>query len=549
MSLLGDLVLIFAIALVVVPLLHRLKIPSIAGFIAAGILVGPGVLGLVHSAHEVELLAEVGVVLLLFGIGMELSLERLRRLWKPVLVGGLLQVALTLGIATVVAMLFGAAWRPAVFVGCLVAVSSTAIVLRGLESRGEIDAPHGRLTLGILVFQDLSVVPMMLAIPLLAGDGVEPSTLLLTSLKAAAVLVGVVVLARLVVPRALHLIARTRQRDLFILGVFLVCVGTAYVVSLAGISLALGAFLAGLVVADSDYRHQALAELIPFREVLTSLFFFSVGMLLDPSALLKDGPVVLGLVGAVIVGKFAVVVLVGQIMGLPLRVSILAGAALAQIGEFSFVLSREAAEVGLLSGDLGTWLPAVTILTMLLTPLGLAIGPHIAAGAGRVRWLTGLMGVKSAAEEAEGEKHWHDHIIVAGYGVVGINLIDALRKEGSSYILVDLNPKNVRLASAAGHPAVFGDVTSPEVLEHLNLEQATDLVLVINDPRAVERAVRTARSLAPNLRIFTRTRYAAEVDALKSAGADVVVAEEVEAGAKLARLVMGRQRGKTEENP
>ena len=538
MALLGDLVIIFAIALVVVPLLHRLKIPSIAGFITAGILVGPGVLGLVQSTHDVELLAEVGVVLLLFGIGMELSLERLRRLWKPVLIGGVLQMALTLGLATIAAKLLGVPWRPAVFIGCLIAVSSTAIVLRGLESRGEIDAPHGRMTLGILVFQDLSVVPMMLAIPLLAGDGVEPSVLVLTSLKAAAVLVGVVVLARLVVPRGLHLIARTQQRDLFIVGVFLVCVGTAYLVSLAGISLALGAFLAGLVVADSEYRHQALAELIPFREVLASLFFVSVGMLLEPAALFRDAPVVLGLVAAVLVGKFAVVVLVGQIMRLPLRVSILAGAALAQVGEFSFVLSREASGAGLLTGELMRWLPAVSILTMLLAPLGLALGPHIAAGAGRVRSLTRLMGVKSAAEAAEGEEHWRDHVIVAGYGVIGAKLVDALRKAGSSYILVDLNPQNIREASAAGHPAVFGDVTSPEVLEHLSLETARDLVLVINDPRAVERAVGTARRLQPHLRIFARTRYVADVDTLKKAGADFVVAEEVVAGRELARLVL-----------
>jgi CPA2 family monovalent cation:H+ antiporter-2 len=543
LTVLRDLVVVFAVAVVVVPLLQRIRVPSIAGFIFAGVLVGPGALGLVGQAHEVEVLAELGVVLLLFGIGLELSLERLRRLWRPIVVGGTLQVALTAGAAALIAGQAGLATRSAIFVGLMAAVSSTAIVLRGLQARGEVDAPHGRLTLGVLVFQDLCVVPMILAIPLLAsGPGDGTRGVALASLKAVGVLVGVLVGARLLVPRALALIARTRQRDLFILAVFLVCVGTAWIVSLAGISLALGAFLAGLVVAGSAYRHQALADLIPFREVLTSLFFISVGMLLDPRALWADAGPTLLVVGGVIAGKLALVVVVGVVMRLPLRVSILAGVALAQMGEFSFVLVRAADGTGLLLPSVEKTLTAAAILTMLLTPLALRLGPHVAAGAGRVLWLTRLLGVQSVAEAARGGGRWEGHVVIAGYGVAGQELTRALRGCGGvPYVVVELNPANVQAAADAGDPAVFGDVTSPEVLEHLKIERASELVIVINDPDAVTRAVAAARRAAPDLHIIVRARYLADVPLLEEAGASLVVPEEVEAAREVAERLVARR--------
>lgn len=544
LTVLRDLVVVFAVALVVVPLLHRLRVPSIAGFIFAGVLVGPGALGLIGETHEVEVLADLGVVLLLFGIGLELSLERLRRLWKPIVMGGTLQVLLTAAAAAVIASQFGLATSSSVFVGFMIAVSSTAIVLRGLQARGEVDAPHGRLTLGVLVFQDLSVVPMILAIPLLSssGNGAGAWPVVEASLKALGVLLGVLLGARLAVPRALGFIARTRQRDLFILAVFLICIGTAWIVSLAGISLALGAFLAGLVVAGSEYRHQALADLIPFREVLTSLFFVSVGMLLDPRAVWDGAGATLLVVGGLLVVKMLLVVVVGAVMRLPLRVSVLAGVALAQMGEFSFVLSRAAEGTGLLPLAAGKTLTSAAILTMLLTPLALALGPHIAAGAGRVRWLTRLLGVESAAEAAERGRRWKGHVIIAGYGVAGQEVARQLRTCGDvPYVVVELNPANVQASMEAGDPAIFGDVTSLEVLEHLDIKDARELVVVINDPDAVTRAVSAARQVAPDLHIVVRTRYLADVPVLEEAGADLVVPEEAEAAREITSRLLDRR--------
>ena len=536
-AILRDLVVVFAVAVVVVLALRRLRVPSIVGFLVVGALVGPRALGLVDEVHDVEILAEVGVVLLLFGIGLELSLDRLKRLWRPVLVGGALQVGITSILAVVAASALRMPLGRAILSAYMLAVSSTAIVLRILESRGEIEAPHGRLTLGILVFQDLCVVPMMLTLPLLAHGGGPLGPLAWAMLKAVLVLAGVLAAARLVVPRLMHVVARTRQRDLFVLTVFLTCLGTAWVVSRAGVSLALGAFLGGLVVAGSEYRHQALADLIPLREVLASIFFVSVGMLLDPVALVTNAIPILGVLAAVMVGKFAVVLVVGSMMRLPLRVSALSAAALCQVGEFSFVLLRAGSDEGLVTPALADAVTAVAVLSMLATPLVLAKAPQLAAGVGRSRMLTKLLEVRAAHEAHEMREPLEGHVVVAGLGVAGVEIVTSLRECEVPYLAVDLNPDNVR---GLGPGAFFGDVTSAEVLEHLHVAKARQLVVAINDPAAAERAVRAARAVAPDLTIVARARYVLDGPRLVAAGANDVVFAEVEAAVELAARVLRR---------
>lgn len=540
LPILKDLVLLFGLAVVVVGLMSRIGIPTIAGFILAGIVIGPKALGIVEDSHEVEFLSEIGVALLLFGIGIELELPRLRRLWRPVAIGGFLQMSLTGGAATTLALLAGFDTGAAIFLGFLCGVSSTAIVLRGLESRGEIDAPHGRLTLGILIFQDLAVVPMMLLVPVLgggAGTGVDVAWALL---RALGVLVAVVALAWLAVPRVLDLVARTRQRDLFVLTVFLVSLGTAWVATTAGVSLALGAFLAGLVVAGSHYRHQVLAELIPFREILTSLFFVSVGMLFDPDVLLADPLAVGGIFAVLVLGKFLLVAITAAVMRLPLRVCILSGVALAQVGEFSFVLLHAAPEGGLLPGAVEERLVAAVILSMLITPLAFAVGPRLAAGAGRIQVLTRLLGVASADDLSDEPRVLENHVIIAGYGMTGAELTAALAACGVPHVVVDLNPDNVRQAAQDGVPAYYGDVTSAEVLDHLGLARAREVVIVINDPAAARRAITAIRERSPAVRILVRARYLADAHPLLTAGADEVVPAELEAAVEVASRVLER---------
>ena len=541
-GILRDLVITFAVAVAAVALLRRIGVPTIAGFILAGVLVGPNALGLIKDVHSVETLAEVGVVLLLFGIGLELSPEKMKRLWRLVLLGGALQVGITIAAVTGIAMLFGFGAGGAVFLGFVIAVSSTAIVLGGLRMRGELEAPHGRLTLGILLFQDLCVVPMILAIPLLAGAAGPTREVLFDLGKAIGVLVLILVLSRLVVIRILDIIARTRQRDLFMLSVFVICLGTAWALSSVGMPLALGAFLAGLVVAGSGYRHQALSDVIPFREVLTSLFFVSVGMFIDLGVAAGSPGPVLSLLLAIIVGKFAIVWVVGGFMRLPSRVAVLAAASLAQVGEFSFVLLTAARGTGLVGERFTTELSTAVILSMLVTPFVIGVGPAVAAGVGKIPIVTRRLGVRSVEDLPPAFEDMKGHSIVAGFGLAGAELATSLEDLGVPYVVVDLNPENVRDAIQKLVPAYYGDVTSPEVLLHLGAARARELVIVVNDPDASARAIHAARRIAPDLYILVRTPYVADIPGLLEAGADDVVAAELESSAEVCARVLERHR-------
>ncbi|HSG99584.1 MAG TPA: cation:proton antiporter, partial [candidate division Zixibacteria bacterium] len=443
---LKDIVIILALAVAIVALFTRLRVPTIAGFIAAGMVVGPQGLALVSDPHQVQFLAEIGVTLLLFAIGLELPLEHLRRLWKAVLIGGGLQVGATIALCVLVGRAFDLSWGQAIFVGCVVAVSSTAIVLRGLEQRGEIDAPHGRFTLGILLFQDMCVAPMILIIPTLSGGDV-PGAGLAGALLRAALIIGAAILAgKYLVPRIMDIVARTRQRQLFIMTALLFCVGTAWVTASAGITLALGAFLAGVIVGGSQYRHQTLSDIIPFREVFISLFFVSIGMLLDVREIVESlAPIATLLIG-ILALKFTIVFLTGLALRAPLRVSVMSATALAQVGEFSFVLLGAGAAVSLIGEDLNTQLTVAIALSMLLTPLLLSLAPRFAAGVGRLGFLTPAFAGEESTAGSVTTVSLNNHIIIGGYGLAGADLARGLRDCGEPYIIVDLNPDNVRLA-------------------------------------------------------------------------------------------------------
>ena len=521
---LWDLVIVLGSAVVVATVLRRVGVPSIAGFILAGALVGPTALRFVDNTHQVEVLAEIGVVLLLFGIGLDLSLGHLRRLWKAILLGGSIQVTATVACTAALAVWYGLETGPAVFLGCVVAVSSTAVVLRGLSTRGELDSPHGRLAVGILVFQDLCVVPMLLAVPILAGQESSTREIAVAAIIGLAILTGVLFAASRVVPYLLAFVAKTRERELFVLTVFLGCFGIAWGLTLAGISLALGAFLAGLIVAGSEFRHQAMSDLIPVREVFASVFFVSVGMLLDVSDVIEHFAPILGLLGLILVGKFAIMLVMGLVLRLPLRVAILSAATLCQIGEFSFVLLNAASGTGLLGAELSHNLLVAIILSMLFTPMVIAFGPHLALGADRVPWLNRVLGAEPPGFDAH-EPH-SDHIIVAGYGRAGREVCRAARAAGFSCIAVDVNVDNVRAAKTAGDLAVYGDVTQKEVLEELGCRNARLVVVTINDTRATELAVRTIRRTAPDTLIIARALYDIDEDSLKAAGATRVITAE-----------------------
>ncbi len=529
---LSDLAIVFGAAVLMGVLLGRVRLPSEAGFILAGCLIGPNVLALVEDLHRVEAMAELGVILLLFGIGMDMPLDRLRLLWKPILLAGTLQVAGTALAFFAAVRVFGLPWQAAILVGLMLAVSSTAVTVRNLEDRGEIDAPHGRLALGILLFQDMCVVPMLLAIPFLGGKGADLAAGVAALVKGVIILAAVMAVSRYLVPVALERAARTMRRDLFVLTVSFLCVGTAWLASTLGVPLAAGAFISGLLIARSDFRHQALSDVIPFREVFTSLFFVSIGMLLDPAEAFRAHSVILSGLAGVLLLKFTVIFLVGMVLRLPLRVSVLAAVILSQVGEFSFVLARAGEGEGILSGSLTGNLTGIVILSMFVTPLLASFGPTLAAGASRIRVLTRLMAVKEPPEEPE--EVLRDHVIVAGYGVSGMAAANALKSARVPLVVLDLNPENVRMAMADRHLAYFGDVTSTTVLRAVGIHRARVLVIVVNDPEAAARAIRAARSLDDDVQILVRGRYLGTAPLLHDAGATTVVSAELEASVEVA---------------
>jgi monovalent cation:H+ antiporter-2, CPA2 family len=538
--LLDELAIVAALAVFVTVVLSRLKLPTVAGLLAAGALLGPFGLRLVSSVHAIELLAEVGVVLLLFSIGLEFSLARLRDIMRQVALGGALQVGLTTLVVTVVAVLLGEPVGRGVFYGFAFALSSTAIVLRALSERRELDAPHGKFIVGTLIFQDLCVVPMVLIVPLLsaAGPAGEAAASIGFALgKAAVVVTGTVLVARFVVPKILGWVDASRSREVFLLAILTLCIGTAWLTSMVGLSLALGAFLGGMVVADTEYSHRAMGDILPLRDAFVSVFFVSLGMLFDVRVVGTQPLLVGGLLAGFLLAKGLLATLAAMAMRFPSRVAWLAGVGLAQFGEFGFVLSRMAETSGLVSPQGVRPLLAAGIGSMFLTPLFVRAAPHITAGERLLAPLERLIGVRSI-DEADETRKLEGHVIIIGFGVAGRLAATALTAAGAPFVVLELNADNVRKGKELGLPVYYGDATSEEALGHAHLRQARQVVLLMNDQQAAQRVVDMLRRVAPHVPVLMRTRYLAERDGLLKIGARDVVAEEVEGAVEvIARLL------------
>jgi CPA2 family monovalent cation:H+ antiporter-2 len=540
LPLLTDLVFVFAASVAVGLVSGRLRQPVTAGFILAGTVIGPHGLGLVGDVHAVEILAEIGVVLLLFTIGVELPLARLVEMRGLLLGAGGAQVALTLAVSALVARALGLGWGQALAVGFFMAMSSTALVLKALVDRGEIDAPHGRICLGILLFQDLLVVPLMLLLPFLSGVSGNLLDLPLALGKSILLVLVILVVARRGVPFLLAQIVAARSRDVFLLSVILICLATAMLAHQVGLSLAVGAFVAGLAVSESEYAHQALADILPLRDGFLPLFFVSVGMLIDLPHLGRHLGLVLALVAAVTGGKALAAAGAVLLTGASARVAIQAAVTLAQIGEFSFILLAAAERLGILTGEPYQVLLAVAALSMLFTPFLTTLAPRVGAalsGVSALRRLEGRGLAELRADEAS-LKHLDAHVVIVGYGLNGRNLSRVLRQSGVPYVVLELNPDTVRRGRSQGEPLYYGDAASPEVLRHLGLDRAKVLVLAISDPASTRRALRLAREIHPGLHIVARTRYLAEIAPLYELGADEVIPEEFETSIEIFSRVL-----------
>ncbi|MDY6989480.1 MAG: cation:proton antiporter [Thermodesulfobacteriota bacterium] len=536
--LLNDIVIIFGLSVGILFICHRLRVPTIVGFLLTGIVTGPYGLGLIKAVHEVELLAEVGVVLLLFTIGIEFSLERLLQIKKSVLMGGSIQVLLTLLVAFVIARQLGQPVNEAIFMGFLVALSSTAIVLKLIQERAEVDSPHGRTTLGILIFQDIVIVPMILVTPLLAGATGEAGASVAGLIAKAIGIVGLVIVsAKWLVPQVLYQIARTRSQELFLLTVVVLCLATALITSSVGLSLPLGAFLAGLIISESEYSHHALGNILPFRDVFTSFFFVSIGMLLDVGFLFRH-PGTIGLIAlGVFLLKSVIATFATVLLGFPLRTAVLVGLALGQVGEFSFILSKTGLEYGLLEGSTYQMFLAFSVLTMAATAFIIGLAPRLGDIVLRLPLPKRLVSGFYAASETRVEDK-KDHLIILGFGVSGRNVARAAKRAGIPYTIIEMNPETVRSEQARGEPIYYGDSTQEAVLQHANLKDARVVVAAINDPAATRRTTAVIRRLNPTIHLIVRTRYLQEVKPLFELGADDVIPEEFETSVEIFTRVL-----------
>ena len=542
LELVVDLVLAVAAALIGGLLAQRLGQPVILGYLVAGVVIGPFTPGPTAQSESVAVLAEIGVAFLMFALGAEVSLGELRRLGRVAAIGGPLQVLITMALGPLIAPWLGLSFTQGLFLGGLIALSSTVVALKVLMARGELGAVHGRVALGVLIAQDIAVVPMVVVLPALAAGG---ATLLqdlgLAALKAGGVLAAAYVGGAFAVPWLLEHVATRRSRELFLLAVVALALGTAMLTQVAGLSLAFGAFLAGLAVGETDYRAQVVAEVLPMRDLFASLFFVSVGMLVNPVALVAQAGTIAALATFVLLAKVLVIWAIVRIVGMPGRVALLSGLALAQVGEFSFVLARIGVEAGAIPTSLFDLVLAVALITIVLTPSLLAVGERLAALLARAPAVGRLFAEPVPTGDLDvDEGSLRRHTVICGYGRVARQLGEALDARGSRYVVVEYNPQLVRQLRARGVHVIYGDASNPAVIEHAHLETARLLAVLMPDVDAAQVVTRLARGQHPDLDIVVRARNEADVERLRRAGATDVVQPEFEAGVEVIRHALRR---------
>jgi len=522
---LGDLTVVFAASFPILFLCRKLRLPPVLGFLITGVAIGPHALHWVRETERVTALAELGVVLILFFVGLEFPMERLRRLGRAALVGGTAQLGLTVLLVAGGFLLYGERAGAAVFYGILVSLSSTAVVLPVLAGRDELAAPHARRFLGIALYQDLAVIPLILLLPALAG-GEARGVLAQVGLALGGVVL-LVVAARFAVPRILHAVVRLGSREGFTAAAIVLVLVMVSLSERAGVSAAMGAFVAGIVVAESEFIHDIASALSPFRDVLSSLFFVSIGMLLDPLFVARYPGFVALAVALVLLVKTGAAFLALRVSGTVPRTALRAALALANVGEFSFVLARAGGRLGLLNSDAEQMFVAVAVITLALAPLLLALAPRLAEA------LPDRVEAFVAAEPKLAS-----HVVVAGYGLNGQNVARVLQVTHIPHIVVDADSDRVAAARRAGSHAICADATGLETLHAVGIERAVGLVVATSDPEGTRRVVRLSRQRNAALRIIVRTRYLREVDALRAAGADEVIPEEFETSIEIVARIL-----------
>lgn len=533
-SILKDIVIILLFSIPIVYLFKKLKISTIVGYLITGVIIGPFGLKLISGSEQIEVMAEIGVIMLMFTIGLEFSIEKLLKMRKLLFYAGGLQVVLTIIVCAILFWLFGIEIKHAIFFGMLISMTSTTIMTKLLIDRNEIDSPHGKIGVSISLFQDMSIIPMMIFLPILGAKESLTVTGVFSQIGFAFGLLTVMLfLAKILVPKMLYYFAKIRIREIFTIGILFLILGTAFITDTIGLSFSIGAFIAGVIISESEFSSEIVAEILPFKDAFNSIFFVSIGLLLNVLFLMKYPLIMISLVIGTIIVKAVIVALVVLSMKYSSRVAILSGLINAQIGEFAFILAQAGLGLSLISGEYYNAFIASTIFTMLLNPFLVEYAP--------------MLFNRFNIKEKEEDRVYSDsiltlkkHVIIVGFGLNGKNLASVLKETGIPYIVIELNPETVMRCKSSGENIMYGDVTKREILHQAGIQNANVIVFAISDPIATQMALKFARQLNPNIYTIVRTRYISEVSELMKLGADEVIPEEFETSLQIFSKVLAK---------
>ncbi|HAY32557.1 MAG TPA: hypothetical protein DCY06_00350 [Bacteroidetes bacterium] len=531
-----EIVIILAVSLPILFLFKKANIPSIIGFLIAGVIIGPFGFKLIDDTSKIEVMAEIGVILLMFTIGLEFSIEKLIKMKELLFFTGGFQVIGTIAIAGIIFYSFGVPLNSALFFGMLISLSSTAIVLKLLVDKNDLSSPYGKISLSILIFQDLAIVPMLILLPILGADeGVSLAAISIQMLISFGLVAVIILLAKYLIPKLLFHIANLRIREVFTIGILLFVLGISYMTEVVGLSFSIGAFIAGIIISESEFSYEIVAEILPFKDAFNSLFFVSVGLLLNVEYILMNPVIVFPLIGGIILLKSGIIILIIKAMKYPARIGVIAGLSLSQIGEFSFILAQAGIGYDLISKEFFNAFLAASIFTMIFTPLLIQIAPLIAS---KFSFLDGK-NLRNVEDENESEEATlKNHVVIVGFGLNGKNLASVLKETGIPYIVVELNPETVLRQKSLGEKIIYGDSTKKEILHKTHIHNAKVIVFAISDPGSTRSALKVVKQMNPNVYAVVRTRYISEIEDLMKLGADEVIPEEFETSLQIFAKVL-----------
>jgi CPA2 family monovalent cation:H+ antiporter-2 len=522
-SILYDLIIISLFSIIIVYFSNKIKIPPLIGFILTGILIGPNGLNFINFAEQVDIFAEIGLILILFSVGIDFSIKKLMNLKKVIFLGGSSQILISILILLPFGLLLDYNLNQSIFLGFCIVTSSTAVILKMLINRGEIDSPHGKISLGILIFQDLAVVPMILIMPILAGSlsNIFSFSIILL-LKLIGFLLYIYLSIKFIMPELIFQVSKTKIKELFLFLIIFICLVTLIISEIAGLSLAIGAFIAGLIISETEYNNETLGFVEPLRDVFGSIFFISIGMIFDPQIFFDNFNFIILTSIFIIFLKFLGASISVAILKYPLRIIFSVAIILSQLGEFSFVIAQLGVKNNIINVETFNLLIAIAIITMLSSPLLFKLVDYFH------KIFTSSSIKADYFEEINENIQLKNHIIIIGFGINGRNLALAAKFANLKYIILELNPITVKIEKNKGEPIFFGDATKESILEKMSIRQAKVCVIAISDPAATRSIASIAKKLNPNIFLIARTRFIQEVEPLKNLNVDYVVPEEFE---------------------